>query len=261
MPKQILKRDGCIETWSLERIAQAILKALKSSGIKDPLLSKRLARKVEEKLANVEAPEQEQVQDMVQQVLMEARLYAVAERYIIYREKRREMRTQDQAYFDVASMIESYLDRSDWRVNENSNMGHSFQGLILHMAGSVQARYVLDKYPEEIRQAHTHGYFHIHDLSFGLAGYCSGWSLRDLLLEGFNLEGRCCSAPAKHFDSACGQIVNFLGTLQNEWSGAQAFNNIDTYLAPFIRHDKLDYPTVRQQIQKLVYNLNTTSRW
>ncbi|OBQ54512.1 ribonucleoside triphosphate reductase [Halodesulfovibrio spirochaetisodalis] len=261
MPKQILKRDGCIETWSLERIAQAILKALKSSGIKDPLLSKRLARKVEEKLANVEAPEQEQVQDTVQQVLMEARLYAVAERYIIYREKRREMRTQDQAYFDVSSMIESYLDRSDWRVNENSNMGHSFQGLILHMAGSVQARYVLEKYPEEIRQAHTHGYFHVHDLSFGLAGYCSGWSLRDLLLEGFNLEGRCCSAPAKHFDSACGQIVNFLGTLQNEWSGAQAFNNVDTYLAPFIRNDNLDYPTVRQQIQKLVYNLNTTSRW
>ncbi len=261
MPKQILKRDGCIETWSLERIANAIFKALKGSGIKDPLLSKRLAGKVEKKLEGLDMPEQEHVQDMVQQVLMEARLYTVAERYIIYREKRREMRSQNQAYLDISKMIESYLDRSDWRVQENSNMGHSFQGLILHMAGSVQARYVLEKYPEEIRLAHNHGYFHIHDLSFGLAGYCSGWSLRDLLLEGFNLEGRSCSAPAKHFDSACGQIVNFLGTLQNEWAGAQAFNNVDTYLAPFIRHDKLSYKHVRQQLQKMIFNLNTTSRW
>jgi ribonucleoside-triphosphate reductase len=261
MPKQILKRDGCIETWSLDRIANAIFKALKGSGIKDPLLSKRLAGKVEKKLEGVDMPEQEHVQDMVQQVLMEARLYTVAERYIIYREKRREMRSQNQTYLDIATMIESYLDRSDWRVQENSNMGHSFQGLILHMAGSVQARYVLEKYPEEIRLAHNHGYFHIHDLSFGLAGYCSGWSLRDLLLEGFNLEGRCCSAPANHFDSACGQIVNFLGTLQNEWAGAQAFNNVDTYLAPFIRHDGLCYKQVRQQLQKMIFNLNTTSRW
>ncbi len=261
MPKQILKRDGCIETWSLDRIANAIFKALKGSGIKDPLLSKRLAGKVEKKLEGVDVPEQEHVQDMVQQVLMEARLYSVAERYIIYREKRREMRSQNQAYVDISKMIESYLDRSDWRVQENSNMGHSFQGLILHMAGSVQARYVLEKYPEEIRLAHNHGYFHIHDLSFGLAGYCSGWSLRDLLLEGFNLEGRSCSAPAKHFDSACGQIVNFLGTLQNEWAGAQAFNNVDTYLAPFIRYDKLSYADVRQEIQKTVFSLNTTSRW
>ncbi|WP_147820003.1 ribonucleoside triphosphate reductase [Salidesulfovibrio onnuriiensis] len=261
MPKQILKRDGCIETWSVDRIAAAVFKALKGSGIKDPLLSKRLARKVEEKLKGVDVPEQEQVQDMVQQVLMEARLYKVAERYIIYREKRREMRKQDETYMDVADMVDAYLDNSDWRVSENSNMVHSFQGLILHMAGSVQARYVLEKYPEEIRDAHKHGYMHIHDLSFGLAGYCSGWSLRDLLLEGFNLRDRCCSAPAQHFDAACGQIVNFLGTLQNEWAGAQAFNNVDTYLAPFIRHDGLTYEEVKQQMQKLIFNLNTTSRW
>jgi ribonucleoside-triphosphate reductase len=109
--------------------------------------------------------------------------------------------------------------------------------------------------------AHKHGYFHIHDLSFGLAGYCSGWSLRDLLLEGFNLRDRCSSTPAKHFDAACGQMVNFLGTLQNEWAGAQAFNNVDTYLAPFIRHDGLDQHAVKQQIQKLLHNLNATSRW
>ncbi|XPV76241.1 MAG: ribonucleoside triphosphate reductase [Desulfovibrio sp.] len=261
MPKNIIKRDGRVETWSLNHIADAIFKALKGSAIKDPLLSKRLAKRVEEKLGDIESPEQEQVQDVVQQVLMEARLYTVAERYIIYREKRRELRRQNQAYLDISEMVSSYLDHSDWRVNENSNMVHSFQGLILHMAGSVQARYVLEKYPEEVREAHNHGYVHIHDLSFGLAGYCSGWSLRDLLLEGFNMKDRCCSSPAKHFDSACGQIVNFLGTLQNEWAGAQAFNNVDTYLAPFIRNDGLSYPQVKQQIQKLMFNLNTTSRW
>jgi len=125
----------------------------------------------------------------------------------------------------------------------------------------VQARYVLEKYPEEVRSAHDHGYFHIHDLSFGMAGYCAGWSLRDLLLEGFNLDGRSSAGPAKHFDSALGQMVNFLGTLQNEWAGAQAFNNVDTYLAPFIRHDGLSYQQVRQAVQKFVFNLNTTSRW
>ncbi len=132
---------------------------------------------------------------------------------------------------------------------------------MLYLSGSVQARYALEKYPEEIRLAHEHGYLHIHDLSFGLAGYCAGWSLRDLLLEGFNLEGRCSSGPAKHFDSALGQMVNFLGTLQNEWAGAQAFNNMDTYLAPFIRKDKLNYRQVKQAIQKFIFNLNTTSRW
>ncbi|SMF35497.1 ribonucleoside triphosphate reductase [Desulfovibrio gilichinskyi] len=261
MPKQILKRDGRLESWSTARISEAIFKALKASGIKDPLLSKRLGKKVEQKLAEFDVPEQETVQDMVQLVLMESRLYSVAERYIIYREKRRELRKQDEAYLDITGTIESYLDRSDWRVNENSNMGHSFQGLMLHMSGAVQARYCLEKYPEEIRLAHEHGYFHIHDLSFGLAGYCAGWSLRDLLIEGFGLRGRCSSSPAKHFDSVTGQMVNFLGTLQNEWAGAQAFNNVDTYLAPFVRHDGLDYTRVKQIIQKLIFNLNTTSRW
>jgi ribonucleoside-triphosphate reductase len=261
MPKQIKKRDGRLETWSVDRIAQAIFKALKASGIKDPLLAKRLAMKVENKLADLDIPEQEQVQDMVELVLMESRLYQAAKKYILYREKRREIRSQKEAFLDIKDTIDSYMNKSDWRVNENANMAHSFQGLMLHLSGSVQARYALEKYPEEIRLAHEHGYFHIHDLSFGLAGYCAGWSLRDLLLEGFNLEGRCSSGPAKHFDSALGQMVNFLGTLQNEWAGAQAFNNVDTYLAPFVRYDGLDYHQVKQAMQKFVFNLNTTSRW
>jgi ribonucleoside-triphosphate reductase len=261
MPSQILKRDGRLETWSTDRIAQAIFKALSASGIKDPLLARRLAQKVEMKLKDVDIPEQEHVQDMVELVLMESRQFAIARKYILYREKRRQLRNQQEAFLDIKETIDEYLDKTDWRVAENSNMSHSFQGLMLHLSGTVQARYALEKYPEEVRLAHEHGYFHIHDLSFGLAGYCAGWSLRDLLLEGFNLEGRSCAGPARHFDSAMGQMVNFLGTLQNEWAGAQAFNNVDTYLAPFIRHDNLPYDKVRQAVQKFVFNLNTTSRW
>ena len=263
MPKQIRKRDGCLETWSSQRIAQAILKALKASGVQDPILATRLAGKVEGKLEELgnDVPEQEHVQDAVELVLMESRLFAVARRYIVYREKRRELREQKAAFLDIADVIDTYIAKTDWRVAENANMNHSFQGLMLHLSGTVQARYALEKYPEEVRAAHEHGYFHIHDLSFGLAGYCAGWSLRDLLLEGFNLAGRSCAGPPRHFDTALGQMVNFLGTLQNEWAGAQAFNNVDTYLAPFIRHDGLTYKEVRQAMQKFVFNLNTTSRW
>ncbi|MEF2145341.1 MAG: ribonucleoside triphosphate reductase [Desulfovibrionaceae bacterium] len=261
MPSQIMKRDGRLETWSADRVAHAIFKALSASGIKDPILAARMARKVEAKLEGIEIPEQEHVQNMVERVLMESRQFDVARRYILYREKRRQLREQKQAYLDIKETIDEYLGKSDWRVSENANMTHSFQGLMLHLSGTVQARYALEKYPEEVRLAHEHGYFHIHDLSFGLAGYCAGWSLRDVLLEGFNLEGRSSAGPAKHFDAVLGQMVNFLGTLQNEWAGAQAFNNVDTYLAPFIREDGLDYGQVRQAMQKFVFNLNTTSRW
>ncbi len=263
MLTHIRKRDGRTETWLVDRIAAAILKALKPGGIQDTLLAQRLARKVEERLveAGLTIPDQEQVQDQVEVVLMQSRLFDVAKRYVLYREKRRQIREQKAAYLDIKETIDAYVNKSDWRVAENANMAHSFQGLMLHLSGTVQARYALEKYPSEVRQAHEHGYFHIHDLSFGLAGYCAGWSLRDLLLEGFNLEGRSSAGPARHFDSALGQMVNFLGTLQNEWAGAQAFNNVDTYLAPFIRHDGLDYRQVRQAVQKFVFNLNTTSRW
>lgn len=263
MLTHIRKRDGRTETWLVDRIAAAILKALKPGGIQDTLLAHRLAGKVEERLveAGLTIPDQEQVQDQVEVVLMQSRLFDVAKRYVLYREKRRQIREQKAAYLDIKETIDAYVNKSDWRVAENANMAHSFQGLMLHLSGTVQARYALEKYPLEVRQAHEHGYFHIHDLSFGLAGYCAGWSLRDLLLEGFNLEGRSSAGPARHFDSALGQMVNFLGTLQNEWAGAQAFNNVDTYLAPFIRHDGLDYKQVHQAVQKFVFNLNTTSRW
>lgn len=160
--------------------------------------------------------------------------------------------------------IEEYLDKSDWRVKENASMPYSYQGLMLHMCGEMQKDYVLSLYDKEdieIGLAHAVGFFHIHDLSFGLASYCAGWSLHDLLVEGFSVDGRTSSSPPKHFDSALGQIVNFIGCLQNEWAGAQALNNFDTLLAPFIKMDNLSYREVYQSIQKFVFNLNTSSRW
>lgn len=162
----------------------------------------------------------------------------------------------------VAATIDEYLDRSDWRVNANANQGYSLGGLILNTAGKVIANYWLSEvYPEEIARAHREGALHIHDLDM-LSGYCAGWSLRMLLEEGLNgVPGKIDSGPPRHFSSAVGQIVNFLGTMQNEWAGAQAFSSFDTYMAPFVRIDSLGYEQVRQHIQELIYNLNVPSRW
>ncbi|MFB9887358.1 ribonucleoside triphosphate reductase [Balneatrix alpica] len=166
------------------------------------------------------------------------------------------------ASIDVKSTLEEYLHRSDWRVQANANQGYSLGGMILNVAGKLVANYWLDQiYPQAVGQAHRDGDIHIHDLDM-LSGYCAGWSLRTLLHEGFNgLAGRAESAPPKHLSSAVGQIVNFLGTLQNEWAGAQAFSSFDTYLAPYVRKDRLSYPQVRQCMQELIYNLNVPSRW
>ncbi len=163
---------------------------------------------------------------------------------------------------EVASTIDEYLDRSDWRVNANANQGFSLGGLILNTAGKVIANYWLTKvYPAAVGEAHRSGDLHIHDLDM-LAGYCAGWSLRVLIEEGLNgVPGKVDSTPPRHFSSAVGQIVNFLGTMQNEWAGAQAFSSFDTYMAPFVRIDALDYPQVRQLMQELIYNLNVPSRW
>ncbi|BEH15738.1 anaerobic ribonucleoside triphosphate reductase [Marinobacter shengliensis] len=168
----------------------------------------------------------------------------------------------DPALLDISATVGEYLDRSDWRVNANANQGYSLGGLILNTAGKVIANYWLNEvYTPEIGQAHRQADLHIHDLDM-LSGYCAGWSLRTLLHEGLNgVPGKVEAAPPKHLSSAIGQMVNFLGTLQNEWAGAQAFSSFDTYLAPFIRKDTLDYATVRQCIQEFVYNLNVPSRW
>nr|WP_280553922.1 ribonucleoside triphosphate reductase [Halomonas sp. 25-S5] len=162
----------------------------------------------------------------------------------------------------VASTVNEYLQRADWRVNANANQGYSLGGLILNASGKLIANYWLNEvYPTAVSEAHREGDLHIHDLDM-LSGYCAGWSLRTLLIEGFNgVPGRAESAPPRHLSSALGQMVNFLGTLQNEWAGAQAFSSFDTYLAPFVRLDRLDYPAVKQAVQEFIYNLNVPSRW
>ena len=164
---------------------------------------------------------------------------------------------------DTDSWVRGYLSQTDWNVRENSNVAYSFSGLFLRMGGNVLTNYVLDNiYPKRISKAHRNGDIHIHNLPFGIVGYCAGWSLRQLLLEGFNgVVGKVESSPAKHFDTALMQSVNFLGTMQNEWAGAMAFNSLDTFLAPFIAKDKLSYKKVKQDMQKFIYNLNVTSRW
>ncbi len=195
-------------------------------------------------------------------MLARAAYFATARAYIVYREQHHRLRQDRATVVDVANAMNEYLERSDWRVNANANQGYSLGGLILNVAGKVTANYWLNHvYPPEIGQAHRNADIHIHDLDM-LSGYCAGWSLRTLLHEGFNgVPGRTEATPPKHLSSAVGQMVNFLGTLQNEWAGAQAFSSFDTYLAPFVRKDAMSYKDVRQCIQELIYNLNVPSRW
>ena len=259
MPEKIQKRDGRLETWSVDRIARAILKSLRASGIKDPLLAHRLAKKVEGYLLDVPVPEQEEVQDIVEQVLMESRLFSVARKYVLYREKRREIRSQNQAFLDVTDTIDTYVRGKAPEPSERE-IPHSFHGLAVHLSGAVQKRYALEQYPEEIRMAHENGYLHIHQLSFGMAGYSAGWSLGKLFAQGFGFKGVCCFGPPRHFDAALGQMVTFLGAMQSEWASAQSLSHVDTLLAPFVRADGLGYEQVRHCMHTFVHALNGFSR-
>ncbi|MBP9733859.1 MAG: ribonucleoside triphosphate reductase, partial [Candidatus Omnitrophica bacterium] len=182
--------------------------------------------------------------------------------YIVYREKHKVLRSDKRTVVGVVTSINEYLDKMDWRVNANANQGYSLGGMILNISGKVVANYWLSHvYPNEVGRAHREGDLHIHDLDM-LAGYCAGWSLKTFLREGLNgVPGKIEAAPPRHLSSAIGQMVNFLGTLQNEWAGAQAFSSFDTYLAPFVRKDRLTYDGVRQQMQEFIYNLNVPSRW
>ncbi|MBU7032239.1 MAG: ribonucleoside triphosphate reductase, partial [Theionarchaea archaeon] len=175
----------------------------------------------------------------------------------------KKIRDTHKLIMDITQTMDGYLRQEDWRVNENSNIAYSFSGLLMHVGGSVIANYTLHNlYPPEVCLAHENGAFHIHDLSMGIVGYCAGWSLRQLLYEGFNgVCGKVESGPAKHLDTALGQMINFLGTLQNEWAGAMAFSSFDTYLAPYVWSDHLTYEEVKQRIQQFVFNLNVASRW
>ncbi|WP_337783449.1 ribonucleoside triphosphate reductase, partial [Sutterella wadsworthensis] len=202
------------------------------------------------------------VQDAVEHGLYEAGCFPTLRAYIVYRESRAKARDAKKSWVNVESSINEYLDRQDWRVHANANQGYSLGGLILNVAGKVVANYWLNfVYPPEVGRAHREADIHVHDLDM-LSGYCAGWSLRTLLQEGLNgVAGKIEADPPKHLSSATGQIVNFLGTMQNEWAGAQAFSSFDTYLAPYIRKDNLPYREVLQSIQELIYNLNVPSRW
>ena len=261
----VVKRDGAYAPFDLNKILSAIARAGRAADEFDAdeaaLLSAQVVKVLIHKF-RAESPPIEKIQDVVEQVLISANFVKTARAYIVYREQHNKLREDRKTLVDVASSVNEYLEQQDWRVNANANQGYSLGGLILNVSGKVVANYWLSHvYPPEVGEAHRAGDLHIHDLDM-LAGYCAGWSLRTLLHEGLNgVPGKVEAGPPKHLSSAVGQIVNFLGTLQNEWAGAQAFSSFDTYMAPFIRKDKLSFGEVKQCIQELIYNLNVPSRW
>ncbi len=265
LPSQVAKRDGRRAAFELGKIAHAIARAGGATGEFDRAEADRLAasvgRVIAHRFANT-VPDIESIQDVVEHALAAAGFFDTARAYIVYRDRHARLRDQRRTLVDVAASVDEYLEQKDWRVNANANQGYSLGGLILNVSGKVVANYWLSHvYAAEIGQAHRDGDVHIHDLDM-LAGYCAGWSLRQLLHEGLNgVPGKVESGPPKHMSSAVGQIVNFLGTLQNEWAGAQAFSSFDTYMAPFVRRDAMTYAEVKQCIQELIYNLNVPSRW
>ncbi len=261
-PLSLFKRDGSEVTFDAAKIERAIAAAGQATNQFGGYEAKCLTEAVLSRLLEFRTLDVEQVQDRVELVLMEAGYYATARAYIVYRERHGRLRRDRKQLIDVAASMNEYLSREDWRVQANANQGYSLGGLILNVSGKVTANYWLDEvYSKEIGWAHREGDLHIHDLDM-LAGYCAGWSLRSLLHEGLNgVPGRVEAGPPKHLSSALGQMVNFLGTLQNEWAGAQAFSSFDTYLAPYVRKDNLSYQQVRQSLQEFIYNLNVPSRW
>jgi ribonucleoside-triphosphate reductase len=263
--RYIRKRDGRIAAFDNDKITEAVFRAAKAVGGSDRHTAQDIAASVcgilEVIYKDERIPTVENVQDLVEKMLIERGHARVAKAYILYRDQHRKIREGKSLLNEGISLIEQYLDRSDWRVNENSNMSYSLQGLNNHIASAVTAKYWLERiYPPEIRNAHTNCDLHLHDLGL-LSAYCVGWDLKDLLLRGFGgVPGKVESSPAKHFRTALGQVVNFFYTLQGESAGAQAFANFDTYLAPFIRHDGLSYKEVKQCLQEFVFNMNIPTR-
>lgn len=267
MQQKVIKRDGMIVDFDSEKITDAIKKASNVTKEFDSFTARRLTKNVikivndfvKEKQSNLEAPTIEEIQDVVEKVLLSSEYKQTAKSYILYREQHNKMR--DFVNNSSVDMIDDYLKQLDWQVNENSNMGYSIQGLNNYLASGMSKNYWLNKiYPNEIKTAHENGDIHIHDLNI-ISVYCVGWDLKDLLTEGFKgVKGKVESAPAKHFRTALGQIVNFLYTMQGESAGSQAFSNFDTLLAPFVRYDKLNFSQVKQALQEFVFNMNVPTR-
>jgi len=261
---QICKRDGRIVTFETEKITFAVFKALRAVGKPDRQLAEDIMLDVLKTLELFEkinyTPTVEEVQDHVEKVLFENKLFDVAKAYILYRKQHENMRNAKELFSNL-DIIEKYLNLDDWRIKESANSSYSLQGLNQHMATILSSQYWLERiYSGEIKQAYQSGRIHIHDLGF-LSVYCVGWDLEDLLMSGFTgVTGKIDSLPAKHLRTILGQIVNFFYTMQGEAAGAQAFSNFDTYLAPFIRYDKLDYKQVKQALQEFMFNINVPTR-
>ena len=263
---QVIKRDGQVVDFNLSKISAAIGKAFEAQhkqytqDILD-LLALKVTSHYEPKIRDGKIAV-EDIQDSVEAILSEAGYADVAKCYILYRKQRERIRNMKSTILDYKQVVDSYVKLTDWRVKENSTVTYSVGGLILSNSGAITANYWLSEiYDEEIANAHRSGDIHIHDLSM-LTGYCAGWSLKQLIQEGLGgVPGKITSAPAKHLVSLCNQMVNFLGIMQNEWAGAQAFSSFDTYLAPFIKADNLSYYEVKNCIQSFIYGVNTPSRW
>jgi len=259
--ESIKKRSGEVVPFDAKKIYEAIKKAVavtcELSDADIVKITQDVLKRLDKKFAG-QTPNVEEIQDIVVQTLMDAHAYKTAESYIIYRQKRSEIR---DASIDAVEVIDGYVSEADWRVKENANIGYSIGGLILRTSERVTAEYWLSLYPREVAEAHKSAAFHIHDLGW-LSGYCAGWSLRELLYEGFNgVKGYLQCEPAKHMATAISHMVNFLGTLQNEFAGAQAFSSVDTYLAPYVRLDKMSYADVKNSMQTLVFNCSVPCRW
>ncbi len=268
--KKVVKRSGEIESYDRKKIEKAVGKAVQAvEKIANPEKAERLTDAVEEQLRLLLAgrrahsiPAIEEIQDVVETVLIQSGEVEIAKAYILYRAKHEAMRDAKKLAVDINKTMDGYLSQSDWRVHENANINFSLGGLILHNSGTITANYWLRNiYPKEIADAHINCAFHIHDLSM-FSGYCAGWSLRQLIKEGLGgVKEKITCAPAAHLSTLVNQMVNFLGILQNEWAGAQAFSSFDTYLAPFVRADSLSEKEVRQCIQSFIFGVNTPSRW
>ncbi|WP_428104788.1 ribonucleoside triphosphate reductase [Calditerrivibrio sp.] len=262
---KVIKRDGRFVSFDVERIANAIFKAAKAVGGEDRQLAAKLSNKVVniifEKYLPVGSVTVEEIQDIVEKVLIENGHAKTAKAYILYRKQRADLREIKQAFGEIENILDEYLEGADWRIKENSNTTFSLQGLNNFISSSITAKYWLNKiYPEDVKNAHVNGDFHLHDLG-SLSVYCCGWDLKDLLLRGFGgVSGKVESAPPRHFRTALGQIVNFFYTLQGEAAGAQAFANFDTLLAPFVAYDNLSYDEVKQAMQEFIFNLNVPTR-
>ena len=268
--RNVVKRSGEIMGYDRAKIEHAIDKAIQAvEGHANPDRARLLTDRVEENLRALMAgrhahsiPAIEEIQDIVESVLIEEKEVQVAKAYILYRARHEAIRDTERLMLDIDDTMNGYLSQSDWRVKENANVNFSLGGLILHNSGTITANYWLKNiYPEEVAEAHRSAAFHIHDLSM-FSGYCAGWSLRQLIAEGLGgVPDKITSKPPRHLSTLIQQIVNFLGIMQNEWAGAQAFSSFDTYLAPFVKKDNLSDKEVKQCLQSFIYGVNTPSRW